>query len=144
MPHTKIMVLKTKEILTGAILTALGILLIVLLFFLFSSKDDDSKRAHETYSSGVHTSSLTLGENELFLSVTVNDNRVCHAEITNLSEAVTTMYPLVSSSLDNINQQLENGVELSEIQVNDESKYTELLLLNAIDEAVANTDEGDK
>ena len=54
------------------------------------------------------------------------------------------MYPLVSSSLDNINQQLENGVELSEIQVNDESKYTELLLLNAIDEAVANTDEGDK
>lgn len=140
MPHTKIMVLKTKEILTGAILTALGILLIVLLFFLFSSNDKDSAPARETFSSGIHTGSLTLGENELFLTVTVNDSQVCHAEITNLSEAVTTMYPLVSASLDNINRQLAKGVELSEIQVSDESKYTELLLLNAIDEALSAAD----
>lgn len=137
MSHTKIMVIKRKELFLTILLSVIVLLLLTFLFFLFAPKKEETSDAGHMYRPGTYSSTFTLGENELSLSIRVTENAVTSIEITNLSEAVTTMYPLVEPSLQNISGQLQNGIEISEITISENSRYTELLLLNAIDAALA-------
>ena len=137
MSKTKIVVLQLKEIVYTAIFVALGIVLILLLIFMFVGKKDSTladvnQQDSVKYTAGVYTTSLTLNDNVLNLEVVVDENHINSVRLLNIDEAISTMYPLIEPSLSKIEQQLVSGVSLDELEYADDSKYTQMLLVDAI------------
>ena len=137
MSKTKIVVLQLKEIVYTAIFVALGIVLILLLIFMFVGKKDNTladvnQQDSVKYTAGVYNTSLTLNDNVLNLEVVVDENHINSVRLLNIDEAISTMYPLIEPSLSKIEQQLVSGVSLDELEYADDSKYTQMLLVDAI------------
>lgn len=134
MSKTKIVVVHLKEIIYTALFVALGVLLIILLVFMFLNKGDDATptMAKDLYIPGVWNSTIMLNDTALNLEVVVDKDHIKSVRIVNIDEAIATMYPLVESSLDRIEEELCNGVDIDSIELSDDSKYTENLLLDAI------------
>lgn len=163
---TKIVVLKSKELIYTAIFVVLGILLLSLLFYMFSpsksKKAKDKNNTSETsvtsdtteilttetmetiktsgdaitYKSGVYSSIMNVGQTELQLVVTVDNEAVSHIDITNLNDSVTAMYPLISPSLEEINAQLAAGVSFENLTYSKDNQYTTILILQAVNNAL--------
>ena len=57
-------------------------------------------------------------------------------ELVNLSETATVMYPLMEPTLDEIAQQIYTTQSTENITYSDENKYTSMLLLDAIEDAL--------
>lgn len=134
MSKTRIVVIQMKEIVYTAIFVGLGILLILLLVFMFRPKDKASNQAQ--YVPGTYTHQITLGESSLNVEVVVDKNHINNVSVTNLSDSITTMYPVVEPALDHISKQLENNVALKDIVISEDSKYTEMLLIQGIESAL--------
>lgn len=136
MAKTKIVVIQMKELIYTAIFAGLGILLIVLLIIMFvpsgSKKEKKSDASANTYAPGVYTSQIRLGDTTLNLEVAVDADQIKSVSLINLEESVTTMYPLVKPSLENIEKELVAGTSLDEIPLSEKSKYTESLLIEGI------------
>lgn len=148
---TKIIVLKSKELIYTGIFIVLSILLVLLLFYMFSpSKEEEDankttttshgteevKETFSTYQPGVYSTNLNLGGSTLELTVTVDEDVVSHVEIKNLDETVTAMYPLIQPSLDEINSQISSVNSLDELTYSEDNQYTSIIILNAIEEAL--------
>lgn len=135
MAKTKIVVIQMKELIYTAIFAGLGILLIVLLIIMFipGSKDEKTGDTSEgTYSPGVYTSQIRLGDTTLNLEVAVDADQIKSVALINLEESVTTMYPLVKPSLEAIEKELVAGTSLEDIPLSEKSKYTESLLIEGV------------
>ena len=135
---TKIVVLRMKEIIYTAIFVGLAILLITLCFIMFRpGKDNVSVSAEPAgYLPGVYSAALTLGSEDVNVKVTVDANRITSIDLVPLSEAVTTMYPLMEPALDALSSQIYASQTTENITYTDENKYTSMLLLDAINEAL--------
>ena len=140
---TKIVVLRMKEIIYSGIFALLGILFLVLLIIMFvpDKKDETSTEtlpevSDATYIPGVYTTSITLGSQTVDIELMVDENNINSIEIINLSEEVETMYPLVEPSLKDLASQIIANQSLDEITYADDSKYTSLVLLEAIKTAL--------
>jgi hypothetical protein len=133
MAKTKIVVIQLKEIIYTVIFAALGILLILLLIFMFSGKDNEDV-ASETklYKAGVWTSSIPLSDTVINLEVVLDENHINSVRIVNIDETITTMYPLVAPALDEISTQLSEDVPIDQLELRDDSRYTQTLLIEAI------------
>lgn len=145
MAKTKIVVIQLKEIIYTVIFAALGILLILLLIFMFRDKDDEvASNNTDLYRAGVWTSSITLNDMAINLEVVVDKNHINKVSIKNIDESITTMYPLVEPSLEDIATQLYNDVPIDQVELQEDRKYTQQLLVEAIksalDKAEADTD----
>lgn len=138
MSNTKIVVIKLKQIIYGVIFAVLGIILLILLLTLFKSGKKDSGTNEDTakYIPGVYTSVVALNDNTLNLEVVVDKNHINSVQLINLDEAITTMYPLVEPSIISIAEQLCNDVDIASIQISEDSKYTQTLLLDAIEQTL--------
>ena len=147
---TKIIVLHSKELIYTAIFAALGILLILLLIFMFLPKDKATVTdgaSHETeyidsesvstYVPGVYTSSIVLNNTVLNIEVAVDENNINAIRLVNLDEAVATMYPLIAPSFDDLITQIYEKQSLEGITYADDNKYTSMVLIEAIDSALA-------
>lgn len=135
--NTKIVVLHMKEIIYTAIFLALGILLIFLLIFMF--RPGSGKKPTPTnkqYTPGIYTSSLTLNNTNLEVEVTVDESRIQSIRFANLDETVTTMFPLIQPTIEEIADQIYETQSLEEITLSDETPYTSQVILDAISEAV--------
>ena len=134
MAKTKIVVIQLKEIIYTVIFAALGILLILLLIFMFRPNKNDEAASTETdlYTAGVYTSSISLNDTALNLEVVVDKNHINNVSIKNIDEAITTMFPLVEPSLEAIASQLYNDVPLDQLELLEDKKYTQQLLIEAI------------
>ncbi|WP_167958676.1 hypothetical protein [Anaerosporobacter faecicola] len=134
MSKTKIVIIQLKEIIYTAIFAGLGILLILLLIFMFLPDKKKGSDVEESakYTAGVWTSELTIGETSLNIEVVVDESHINSVSITNLSETVTTMFPLLQPSLDDIASQLYETGDVDSVQLSENSKYTQTLLLDAI------------
>lgn len=141
--NTKIIVLKSKEIIYTCIFIILGILLILLLWYMFSPKQRDAKETVETteavitYQPGVYSSLLNIGGSCVELQTTVNEHAVTHIDVVNADETVTAMYPLVQPSVDAINEQLSITGSLEDVTYSSENQYTTVLLLDSAKQAAA-------
>ena len=134
---TKIVVLRMKELIYTGIFVALGILLILLLVYMFAPKDQKSSTsADAAYIPGVYTSSIQLNENSFDVQVTVDADHINSIELVNLSETATVMYPLMEPTLDEIAQQIYTTQSTENITYSDDNKYTSMLLLDAIEDAL--------
>ena len=138
MAKTKILVIQLKEIIYTVIFAALGILLILLLIFMFkpNKKDEAAQAEASLYTAGVYTSSITLNDTAINLKVLVDKNHINSVSLENIDEVVTTMYPLVKPSLEAIAEQLYDDVPIEQIEVQEDKKYTQQLLINAIEMAL--------
>ncbi|MCI6888472.1 MAG: hypothetical protein MR868_14700 [Lachnospiraceae bacterium] len=130
---TKIVVLRMKEIIYTAIFAGLGILLVLLLLFMFRPKQDTPASSSQTlYIPGVYSASLTLGSQEVNVEVAVDSDRITGITMVPLSDSVTTMYPLVEPSLQNLTRQICESQSLEHLNYSEESRYTSQVLLRAI------------
>ena len=153
MSSTKLIVLKSKELIYTAILLALIVVFVIILINMFkrNDKSDGSQSGpakavsapadpgtgiyNTRYTPGTYSSPLILGENTLSVIVTVDD---CQQ----MDETITTMYPLLESSLEDINTQLHYISSVDDIIPSGDSTYTTKLIIdsikNALKEAVVN------
>ncbi|MDF2472526.1 MAG: hypothetical protein K0R21_308 [Anaerocolumna sp.] len=138
MSKTKIVVLHLKEIIYTAIFVGLGILLILLLVIMFLNKKDDSAATMTgpKYTPGVYTSTIVLNDNALNLEVVLDEDHINSVRLVNIDEVTTTMFPLVAPALDEIAEQLYDDVELDSITLSDDSRFTQTVILDAIEAAL--------
>lgn len=134
--QTKIVVIKAKEIIYTGIFLVLGILLIVLLISMFGKEKDKKAQTTSKYNPGVYSSTITLGENTLNVSVSVDEDTISGVDIENLDEAVTTMYPLLEPALNEINEQISVVESVDDITYSKDNQYTYIILNQAIKNAL--------
>lgn len=132
---TKIIVLRTKEIIYTVLFAVIGIVLVSLFIFGFTKKSGE-KENKNAYIPGVYHASLELGENTMEIEVIVNSNEIHSITMKNTSETVATMYPLMEPALEQISAQIYEKQSLDEITYSDENRYTSMLLLNTIERAL--------
>lgn len=136
---TKIVVLHVKELIYTGIFAALGILFIVLLIIMFLPDEEKKETSavvtqttSSTYIPGVYTTSLILNDNVVEIEVTVDEHNINSVRLVNLDEAVTTMYPLIQPSFEDLANQIITLQSLDGVTYPEESKYTSMILLDAI------------
>ena len=134
MAKTKIVVIQMKQIIYTALIAGAGIILIILLVLMFRSGSgtDDTQTGQATYKAGTYSARIDLNNTALNLEVTVDPDRIKSVRLVNLSESVTTMFPLIEPSLHEIEAQLKNNIDIEDIALSDNSKYTQTLLINSI------------
>lgn len=138
---TKIVVFHMKELIYTGIFVALGIVLILLLVVMFmpgkGDKDkEQTKSAMSQYVAGVYSTSVMLNGNAFDVEVMVDENQITSIQLNNISESVTTMYPLLEPALDNLAQQIYVNQSTEGIVYDEDNKYTSMVLLNAIDSSL--------
>lgn len=135
---TKIVVFKLKELVIAGVLALLAIILLVLFIIHitsgFGKKADD--RTLSTFTPGIYTASIMLSGSTMDLEVTVDSENVKSIRLVNTAEAVETMYPLLSSSLKELEAQVKQKGSTDGISYSADAKYTSLVLINAIDTAL--------
>lgn len=137
---TKIVVLHMKELIYTGIFCLLGILFLVLLIMMFlPDKETDSipeesaaTSQSSVYIPGIYTTELVLGNQAIDVEVIVEADSITSIRLVNLNEAVTTMYPLLEPTLDSICSQVYESQSLDAVTYTSDSKYTSLVLLEAI------------
>ena len=136
--HTKIVVLRSKELLYTILLLFIGILIILVLLSLFLPSDSDSvsQDSAALYVPGVYSTTLQLGNAAAQLQVTVDADHINGIELINLDEAVTTMYPLMEPCLDELTAKVLDQQGLDNVSYSSESKYTSIMLVNAISQSL--------
>lgn len=132
---TKIVVLHTKEIIYTALFAILGIVLIILLIYMFRPKDSGTTE-HSAYVPGIYHAPMELGENTVDIEVVVDDNRIHSINMYHTSESVATMYPLMEPALETLAVQIYEKQSLEDITYSEENRYTSMLLLNTIEQAL--------
>lgn len=140
---TKIVVLHMKEVIYTAVFLILAILMIALLVIMFGPKKDKETAATvqtaepDRYVAGVYTTAIELNDNSFDVQVTVDTNHINSIELVNLSETTTAMYPLMEPALESLATQIYATQSTENITYQDDSKYTSMLLLEAIKSALA-------
>ena len=127
-----------KELIYTGIFIALGILFIVLLAIMFlpSGKKEKSREDGQTvnaYIPGIYTTSIELGGSVVDVEIVVDENNINSLRLVNLDEAVATMYPLIEPSFEELSGQITENQSLEGITYSDDSRYTSILLLNAVE-----------
>lgn len=159
--NTKIVVLRRKELLYTGIFAALGVLFIILLLMLLLPGKDtdatygtpdspDGTAAAEmpdnvadvstgavadtgnTYIPGIYTTELILGNETVNVEVIVSDHAITSVSLAEPSETLTTMYPLLESTMESLNDQLCEMQDPEQVTYSAETRYTSLVLLEAV------------
>ena len=133
---TKIVVLRMKEIIYTGIFVGLAILLVTLCLIMFRPKKDTAGSEAASYIPGVYSASLNLGNQDVNVQVAVDADRISSISLIPLSEAVTTMYPLMQPTLDDLASQIVKSQSLENITYSSQSRYTSTALLKAIETAL--------
>lgn len=137
MNKSRLFVFQLKEIIYTLVFIILAIILIVVLYNMFNT-NNKSTISNETtnyeisYNPGIYSTQIELNNSAIDVEVCVDKNHIKSVSLTNLSDTVTTMYPLLEPSIEYIENQLQNGVSLDNIELDDASKYTQTILLDAI------------
>lgn len=141
---TKIVVLHMKELIYTGIFVALGILFIILMAMMFlpdkekkadapgTASEPAMAEAASLYIPGIYTTELMLGSESIDVEVIVDKDSITSIRLVNLNDAVTTVYPLLQPTLDSICEQVYASQSLESVTYTSDSKYTSLVLLEAI------------
>ena len=114
----------------------LAVLLVALCLIMFRPKKDTAGSEAASYIPGVYSASLNLGNQDVNVQVAVDADRISSISLIPLSEAVTTMYPLMQPTLDDLASQIVKSQSLENITYSSQSRYTSTALLKAIETAL--------
>jgi uncharacterized membrane protein len=148
--NTKILVLRSKELVYALIFVILSVIIIIATLSVFASKKDsgiddettqEANASHESASSaiyipGIYSSVVSIGDMNMELSVTLDYDHINSISFTNLDETVATLYPLMSPTLDELSAAILLEQSTQDITYSDENRYTSMLLMQAINEAI--------
>ena len=136
---TRIWVFHMKELIYTAVFIVLGIFLLLLMIFMFSGSPEQEVSAEipSRYTAGVYTASMILGGNSVEIAVTVDEDYISSIEFRQLDETVSAMYPLMEPSLESLSEQICASQSLESISYSEDSQYTSLMLLSAIQTALS-------
>lgn len=130
--NPKIFVFHLKELIYTAIFVILGILLILLLIYMFKPKSNSSSDSKSTYNPGVYTTSLELNGSSFEVEVVVDSENINSVSLKNTDEAVSAMYPLMSTSIKDIASQIVDTQSTDSITYSEDNKYTYSILIDAV------------
>lgn len=133
---TKIIVLKSKELIYTGIFLALAIFLIVLLILMFRPVEEPTSTETSLYIPGIYTSSITLNNQSIDVSVSVDSDHINAIRFVQLNEEITAMYPLMETAMNSIAEQIVQTQTLENVSYTDDMKYTATLLLESIEAAL--------
>ena len=135
---TKIIVLHMKEVIYTGIFLLLAVILAIVLFFMFGpgQKKSTSADAKSLYKPGIYTSSIELNSNTFDLEVSVDAEKIRNIRLVNLSESTSAMFPLMEPALESLSSQIYSSQSLENLKYPQDQKYTSLVLLNAIEDAL--------
>lgn len=134
---TKIVVLRMKELVYTGIFAVLGILLVLLLIYMFAPKKEEPSEETMKYVAGVYTSSIVFQDRTVDVEVAVDENAIKSISLVNLDDTVTAMYPLMEPALEQLTEQILETQSTKNLTYSDENQYTSMVLLRAIDQALA-------
>jgi uncharacterized protein with FMN-binding domain len=143
---TRVIVIKKKKFLIIATIILLAI--IALLYVLFSglgknNSDNNEKvssskvvltnESEKNYVAGIYTSEISVGSYSAELKLLIDENQIKNVELTPKDEAIETMYPLVMTSIEAINDQLRSGYSVEDVSAEDGNGYTVGLIMEEIE-----------
>ena len=149
MSQTKIVVIPFKKLLIGAVIAAIIIAFIIFAVIrLGSNSSDNSRNTTKPKSSTVNasassnietpldnTASILLDGNPVDIQVTVDSSNINSIELVNLSESITTMYPKLTTSFDEVAAKvMEAGT--TNITYDSANRYTYSVFIEAISAAL--------
>lgn len=143
--QTKILVIHMKELIIGLIVAAALILLTILAIACFSGKSEKAEppkapsvnsNTSNTYTPGVYTSSISVNGTPLEIQVTVDETNINAIELKNLSDSITTMYPMMQTSFNDLASKVIKNGSTANISYEADNKYTSTLLLDGIQQAL--------
>ena len=134
---TKIILLKKRELIYTALFLFFGIVLFILMALMFRPAASKKSPPKKTFTSGIYTSSFTLGDSAMELAVRIDHNTINSIHIQNLSDSVAAMYPLMEPALDKIAAQVCETQGTNDIYYEAATQYTSQMLLSAIDKALS-------
>lgn len=136
---TKIIVLHMREVVYTLIFLLLAIILGVVLFFMFGpgKAKTTGANAPAKYTPGIYRTSVSLADNTFDVEVTVDSDRITSIRLNNLSESTSAMFPLMEPALESLASQIYSTQSLENIQYSSDQKYTSMMLLDAIESALA-------
>ena len=134
----KFMVFHLRELIYTLVFILLGIILIISLVIMFYNRGNKQEKEENTgvYEPGVYTSCVTHNGNPMDVKVTLDDNHINSITVDNVSNTITTMYPLVEPAFNDIANQIVTNQSLENIKFDDNSKYTYTILYNAIQDTI--------
>lgn len=145
--NTKIVVLRSKELVYSIVLLIVSILIIMVAVSIFMPEkqskqapaaptqqyeDDETSDTSQLYVPGIYTGILQLGSSNVELQITVDSNHINSITFTNIDEAVATMYPLMQPTLSELSAVIIADQSLDNVSYAEENRYTSMLLLQAI------------
>lgn len=160
---TKIVVLHMKELVYTGIFVALGILFIILLVIMFLPENEDSGQpsydpaatqpddtsspgqtdgtaittsSNGLYIPGIYTTQLILPDQTIDIEVIVDNENITSLRLINLSDDISTIYPLLEPAFEALSQQIYEKQSVDNITYETDKKYTTLVLLEAIRNAL--------
>ena len=129
----KIVILKRRQLLLSALLVLVAIVTVLIISLSRKASSDDGIRLEDArYVPGLYNSDVNLSEYTLHLELAVDRDCIKSVNITNLNEEILSMYPLIEPSLLAVAEQLTNGVAIDAVTISEDSKYTQMLLIEAI------------
>jgi uncharacterized protein with FMN-binding domain len=156
--NTKIVVLRSKELVYALIFLVLSVLIIIAALSLLQPKDDETDDEVQTSSSsavitttsenitssqstalyvpGIYSSVVSLGNVNMELNVAVDYDHINSITLTNLDETIETLYPLMSPTLSELSATIIADQSTDNITYPDDNRYTSMLLMQAINEAI--------
>ena len=137
--NPKFMVFHLRELIYTVVFILLGVILVISLIFMFCNKGHDRKESETTsgkYEPGVYTSCVTLNGNPMDVTVTLDANHINSITVDNVSDNITTMYPLVQPAFEDIAKQIVANQSLENVKYAEGSQYTYTILYNAIADTI--------
>ena len=154
---TKIVVLRSKELVYALVLLVVSVLIIMVAVSLFlpSESNDSTESAPtqnteensseessdpaagtvgtlDTYVPGIYTSTLMLGSANIELQIAVDKDHINSITLSNIDESVATLYPLVGPTLSELSSTILAEQSIDNISFTDENRYTSMLLIQTI------------
>lgn len=155
--NTKIVVLRSKELVYALVLLVVSVLIIMVAVSLFLPSENDGSTESaptqnteekpseesadpaadtvgtlDTYVPGIYASTLMLGSANVELQIAVDRNHINSITLSNIDESVATLYPLVSPTLSELSSAILAEQSIDNISFTDENRYTSMLLMQTI------------
>lgn len=154
--NTKIVVLRSKELVYAIVLIVISVLIIMTVVSLFvpqkestsapaasevESEESETQSiepqssnnvSSDLYIPGIYSSAIKLGSANVELQITVDADHINSITLSNLDESVSTLYPLMQPTLNELSVSILQNQSLDGISYTDENRYTSMLLMQAI------------
>ena len=101
-----------------------------------NSDYSENTSSEDMYVPGVYTASISLDNSPMSIKVTVDANNINSIDLVYTDEAITTMYPMLSSCFNELAKEVCEKGSTKNITYNTDNRYTAAVILKGIEGAL--------